>query len=139
MRSHFALEPAQIAEMYVRAKGGAHDLPRTAKALYEDVKAYLRDHGLDHRLDEAAEIAIAAYELAKAELQPVASPEQTAWANDQAQGIGDRLPDEIAFRQADERVLAAQIRSMSMPEFAASRERLGLAQDLTSFLGGRNQ
>lgn len=136
MRSYNVLTERQLAEHYLAHKGGASGLPMTAKSLREDVRQYLHGRGLAHRLADAVDVAIEAYELAKAELQPVASPEQTQWVNDVQQGIGDRLPDEIAFRQADERVLADQIQAMSMPEFAAARERLGLAQDLTSFLGG---
>lgn len=136
MKSYNVLTEAQLAEHYLAHKGGARGLPMTARSLHEDVKQYLRSRGMEHRVDDAVAIAIAAYEMAQVELQPVATPEQSAWQNDVQQGIGDRLPDELAMRQMDDLALAGQVRAMRMPEFAASRQRLGLTQDLSSFLGG---
>src|SRR5580704_6472732 len=97
----------------------------TAQRLVADINEYMASKGLEKSSINRYDVAEYVLELqhaqtAEADLRPVATPEQTAWANDQSQGIGDRLPDGVAFRQADERLLAAQVRAMSMPEFAAN-------------------
>lgn len=144
MKSYYYLEPSEIAGLYVSAKGGPRQLPRTARSLYADVQAYLTEHSMQHRINEAAEIAEHAYLIAQqvlAQEAPTPSEAEAAFRVNVQQGTTAdddlfRQADELAMRQADERVLAAQVQAMSMPEFAANRERLGLAQDLTSFLGG---
>lgn len=147
MKSYFALEPATIAGLYLNAKGGPRQLPRTARSLYDDVQAYLREYGLEHRLNESAEIAEHAYAIASqvlAQEVPAPSEADVAFrANVQQGTTADddlfRQADELAMRQADERVLANQVAGMSMAEYGANRERFGLAQNLGSFLGGNDQ
>lgn len=82
MRSYYALEPAQLAVFYVQHKGGPRYLPVTATRLHADVQDWLRRAGLDHRLAEAAEIAMQAYEIAQqvhAQAAPIPSEDQAAF------------------------------------------------------------
>jgi hypothetical protein len=139
MKSYFALEPATIAEMYVRAKGGPRQLPRTARSLYDDIRTYLTGHGMQHRVNEAAEIAEHAYLIAQQVLAQEAPAPSEADVAFRANVEGGTTADDAALQYMDQLALGQQVRAMSMPEFAAARERLGLAQDLTSFLGGNDQ
>jgi hypothetical protein len=87
MKSFYALTPEDLGELYVQACSGY--LPDTAQVLVGDVKRWLQAGGLNHRLNEAATIASAVLNIATAaqpEPQPVATPEQAAWANDIMQG-----------------------------------------------------
>lgn len=77
MKSWFALTPEEIARLYVGTKGGPRQLPRTARSLYDDIQTYLREHGMDHRLNESAEIAEHAYAIASQVLaQEVPAPSE---------------------------------------------------------------
>jgi hypothetical protein len=139
VKSWNALSEADIARFYVEHRGGPRSLPVTGTALYEDVRSYLQANRLDHRLNESAAIATEAYEIVKrAQAQQLPTPEQVAWANDQAQGIGDPAAD-LALRRADELVLAGQVKQMSQAEFAANRERFGLSTSMFTFLTGEPQ
>lgn len=131
MRSYFFLEPAQIAEHYVNAKGGARKLPMTARALYADVQAYLRDHKMEHRLDEAAEIAECAYEIANQAI---------------AQEVPLQPEARDAFRAnieggttASDAELASYVAGLSMQSYTAEREKLIGRQGTLAFLGGNDQ
>jgi hypothetical protein len=57
MKSHFALEPLQLAEYYVASKGDPSFLAGTGAALADDVRRYLQANGLHHRLEDAVVIA----------------------------------------------------------------------------------
>jgi hypothetical protein len=129
MKSYYALEPAEIAEMYVRAKGGPRQLPRTARSLYDDIQAYLTGHGMQHRLNEAAEIAEHAYLIAQqvlAQEVPASSEAQAAFRANVEGGT-----------TASDAELAEYVSGLNMNQYAAERERLGVTQGgLSSFLGG---
>jgi hypothetical protein len=142
VKSYFALSPADLAEHYVAAKGDPEFLPDTAAALVADVRRYLQVHGLDHRQEEALEIAEEALQLAREALvqappaQQLPTPE--AEAAFRANVEGGTTADDLALRYADELALAGQIQHMSMAEFSANRERLGMTRDLGAFLLGSN-
>jgi hypothetical protein len=138
MRSYHALTETDLAVHYLQAVGGAERMPDNAQALVEDVKAYLRKSGLDHRLDDAVKIAIEAHEIAQQiKAQPVPqlpTPEQVAWEQNLAQGT---TADDAALQRADELALAQRVNQMSAQEFAANRERFGLATSTADLLLGR--
>lgn len=139
MKSFFALTPEEIAQHYVNAKGGPRQLPRTARSLYDDIRSYLTEHGMEHRVGESAEIAQHAYAIAQQVLAQEAPAPSEADVAFRANVEGGTTADDAALQYMDQLALGQQVRAMSMPEFAAARERLGLAQDLTSFLGGNDQ
>jgi hypothetical protein len=128
MKSYYALEPAEIAEMYVRAKGGPRQLPRTERALYADVQGYLGSHGLDHRLNEAAEIAEHAYLIAQQVLAQEAPTPSEAEAAFRANVEGGTT--------ASDAELAQYVSGLNINQYAADRERLMGRQGVVAFLGG---
>jgi hypothetical protein len=101
MRSYFALSPAEIAQHYVASKGDPSFLPGTATQLVEDVRQYLARAGLNHRQEDAVEIAQAAYQLACEALvqQPPASAAEADYqaAIQQGTTASDSALDEMAF------------------------------------------
>jgi hypothetical protein len=99
VKSYFALTPEEIAGLYVTAKGGPRQLPRTAPSLYEDVGEYLRSHGLEHRLNEAAEIAQHAYEVAKQVLDQEVPVQAEAAAAFRANVEGGTTASDSALNQ----------------------------------------
>lgn len=139
MKSYFALTPSEIAEMYVRAKGGPRQLPRTARSLYDDIQSYLRDHGMDHRLNEAAEIAEHAYLIAQqvlAQEVPASSEAETAF---RANVEGGTTADDAALHYMDQLALGQQVQAMNMAQYSDFRKQAGMQRDLVSFLGGNDQ
>lgn len=130
MRSYYALSNEDLAELFVGARGGY--LPTSSEALEGDVERHLRAGRMIHRLPDVPEIARAvrriAAELAD-EQEPVAPPvmsaEQAAWQENLRQGT---TADDAALQYADELALAGQVKAMSLGEFAAQRERFGLAK-----------
>jgi hypothetical protein len=126
MRSYFALSPSEIAQHYVNSKGDPSFLPGTATQLVEDVRQYLARAGLNHRQEDAVEIAQAAYQLACEALvqQPPASQAEATFRADVQQGT-----------TADDE-LAAHVAGLNMTQYAAERERLIGPQNLVAFLGG---
>ncbi len=92
MKSYFALTPEALAELYVDSKGGQEFLPVTAATLIEDIRRYLIRSQLDHRVEDAIEIAQAVLRIAeeiqeqKPIRQPMPTPEAANWANDIMQG-----------------------------------------------------
>jgi hypothetical protein len=129
VKSYYALAEADIAVHYLQAKSGVK-LPGTAQALVADVEAYLRRSGLDHRLSEAVDIAIAAHEIAQqvqAQSAPAPSEVEAAFQNDQREGVGDRRPD---------LELANYVAGLDMNQFAAERQRPGTTKGTAAFLLG---
>jgi hypothetical protein len=99
VKSYFALTSEEIAGLYVTSKGGPRQLPRTARSLYDDIQTYLREHGMDHRLDEAAEIAQHAYEVAKQVLDQEVPVQAEAAAAFRANVEGGTTASDSALNQ----------------------------------------
>jgi hypothetical protein len=116
LKSYNYLEPATIAELYVNAKGGARQLPRTARSLYDDIRSYLTEHGMQHRLNEAGEVAEHAYLIAQqalAQESPVPPEADAAFRANVQQGT-----------TASDADLAAYVYGLNLNQYAAERERL---------------
>lgn len=130
------LMAADVAAEYTRVNGWKK--LSSARDLLDDIEQFMISRGLEKSSINRYDIAQYVIELQR---EPVPTPEQAAWQNDQAQGIGDpdlfRQADELAMRQADERVLANQVAGMSMAEYGASRARFGLQRSVSDFLQGR--
>ena len=105
-----------MAELFLRNNStiGLHD---SAESLVDQVKAWLSRHGMTHR--DVYDIAQQVIRLIaeKAHLAPAPSPEDAAWQQNQAEGIGD--PQQLT---------PEQIRDMPMAAFAKLRNQLGLGQ-----------
>ena len=134
MKSWYVMEPEQLAEHYVQSKGGGDYLPTTATALVADVEAHLRRSGLDHRVPESATIAAEAFNIAQ-QVRDQQSAED--FQTSVREGYGDqREIDQAAMQHADGLALAKRINQMSVREFGAERERLGIAKTTFDHLAG---
>ena len=123
MKSYFALEPADLAEHYVASKGSPMFLPNTAFALVHDVERYLRANNLDHRLEDAIQIAQAAFDLAQEALALMPDPEQ--FQAEVHEGT-----------TATDAQLAQTVAAMDLNAYAANREQLTGQRGNMAFLAG---
>ena len=85
------------------------------------IESYLVKNRLAHR---SAVSVCQAIDWIKAESK-VETPEQVVFAENPTNGFGDSRPD-----------LAEQVRQMTMAQFSAERERLGIHTNTMTFLGG---
>lgn len=127
MKFYFALSPAEIAGHYVASLGDPSFLPDTATQLVESVRAYLSSHQLQHRQEDAIEIAQVAFQLAREAMvqAPPANEPEAAYQTSVQQGT-----------TASDADLAAYVAGLDLNQYAAERERLIGPQNLVAFLGG---
>jgi BMFP domain-containing protein YqiC len=119
---------------YLQAKGGAEFMPDNATAPAADVEAWLRRSRLEHRLTDAVAISCEAFEIAK-QIHAQAPEAQAAWQANVQEGT---TANDAALSLMDEIALTQKIAAMSVSEFGAQREPLGVYQSLAAFLGGQH-
>lgn len=133
-----ALDSTFVADHFIRECGIGTD--RTAEALVGRIQAYLTRRGIGH-FDAALAVAdevvrvqrqILAEERTRAD-ERIASPEEVAFQQDQMQGT---TADDAALRQMRVQMLAQQVQAIDMGEYGQNRGRLGVHQELASFLLG---
>jgi hypothetical protein len=129
-----------LGQIYVQSKGHLDFMPNSAAGLVADVERWLNANRMHHRLDEKARIASEAFRIAQQVRQQQAPEAETATLLDVQQGYGDRRHDldELAMTRMSELALSAQVAQMDMQTYSENRARLGVEQDLASFLGGRD-
>lgn len=130
MKSWNLMSASDLAQRYVEHKGGPRNMAYTANALYVDVQDYLRRSGLGHRINDAAAIATEAHEIAK----QIVALESSDFQDNVREGT---TADDAAMQRMENLSLAGQVEQMSLDEYGAQRERLGMSQSLSSFLGGQ--
>lgn len=98
---------------------------------------------IQHYLDRWGLTRISALDVADAVLRILnadgkpQTPEESAWEDNLRQGIGDQgFDDQAAIARMDGLALAGRVAAMSMEEFGAERERLGVAKGTFGFLAG---
>jgi hypothetical protein len=65
MRYYMALTEADLATIYIQAKGDPGILPDSAVGLVADVEKWLIASGMDHSMDDKVEIAFEAFGIAQ--------------------------------------------------------------------------
>jgi hypothetical protein len=127
------LVAADVAAEFYRVNSGRKF--GSARELVDAIDKYMTKRGLAKSTIDRLDVAEHVLDLLAETRQPMATPEQVAWEQNLAQGISNPA-DDAAMRYMDELALAGQVAKMSDAEYASNRQRLGMTQDLVSFLGG---
>lgn len=121
---------SDVAAEYARTEGWRKH--GSGADLVRDVDRYMASRGLAGSAISRIAIAqeyLRLREQPEPERAPLPSPEQAAWQQNQADGIGDQRIDEV--------MLANRVAAMGAREFAASRKQLGVERTLADFLTGQ--
>jgi hypothetical protein len=109
-----------------------------AEELISAIKSFMDSRGLSGSATSAYDVARHVLDLqiqvAEPAYQPLETPEQAAYRVNLAEGVGD--PDAQAVAAMDELSFAAQVQQMSLAEFGAHREALGLRKSTFNHLAG---
>jgi len=130
------LLPADVAVQFERTEGWRK--ASSAAELLDLVTAYMFSKGIGRSSIDQLDVVehILRLRRARAEERPqqLPSPEQAQWQANLREGT---TANDAAMRAMDELSLNQQVAWMSMAEYSASRERLGVHQSTADFLLGR--
>jgi hypothetical protein len=121
MKSHNHLSETDLAVFYLQQTGSTERMPGNAMALVDSVNAWLRQSRLEHRLDDAVDIAIDANEIAKQVRARAPAPSEAEIAFRDNVQFGT-MADDVALRQAEELALAGQVEQNFRAEAGSSHD-----------------